>query len=86
MVGPEESREKRAPDGVPIGHLVYTQDGKELGRVKEVRPGHFKLDVSMAEDYWLRLSEVRLITPERVIVGFDRADLPRHRLERPEFE
>ena len=31
-----------------IGRVVYTQDGKEVGRVKEIRDNFFKIDVPVA--------------------------------------
>ena len=32
---------------------VIDSSGKEVGTVKEVRDGYFKVNVSMAPDYWL---------------------------------
>ena len=37
----------------PIGSLVYSSDGIELGRVKDLESGCFKLDVQFAPDWWL---------------------------------
>jgi hypothetical protein len=33
--------------------LVYTADGHELGRVKEIVGSCFKIDAAMQPDYWL---------------------------------
>ena len=38
---------------VTIGAPVRTADGKELGKVKEVVGGCFKVDAPMQPDYWL---------------------------------
>ncbi len=40
--------------GMPaVGAKVVTADGDELGKVKEVAGGCFKVDAKMAPDYWL---------------------------------
>jgi hypothetical protein len=58
-----------------IGARVFTTDGDELGKVKEVVGGAFKVDAAMQPDYWLpsdcvsstTTSEVRLnITKDRL--------------------
>jgi hypothetical protein len=36
-----------------IGTLVYCADGAELGRVEEVSPECFKLDIQFGPDWWL---------------------------------
>jgi hypothetical protein len=36
-----------------VGAKVVSADGKELGTVKEIKDGCFKVDVRMAPDYWL---------------------------------
>ena len=38
---------------VTVGAPVRTSDGHELGKVKEVVGGCFKVDASMQPDYWL---------------------------------
>ena len=38
-----------------IGARVFTADGHELGKVKEVGEGVFEVDVRMHQDYWLPL-------------------------------
>ena len=40
-------------DTPSIGTPVMTADGQELGKVKEVTGGCFKIDAPMAPDYWL---------------------------------
>lgn len=36
-----------------VGARIVTSDGEELGTVKEVAGGCFKVDASMQPDYWL---------------------------------
>jgi hypothetical protein len=36
-----------------VGARVVTADGEQLGKVKEVVGGCFKVDASMQPDYWL---------------------------------
>ena len=40
------------------GMLVFTSDGDELGRVKEIEGVCFKLDAPAAVDFWLDLDAV----------------------------
>jgi hypothetical protein len=36
-----------------VGAAVITIDGRELGKVKEVSDGWFKVDARLRRDYWL---------------------------------
>src|SRR5947199_2231768 len=54
--------------------MIYTSDGKEIGRVKEVRDDFLKVDAPLAPDYWLRedcigsrVGDVRLRVPEHLL-------------------
>lgn len=42
-----------AMGAIRIGAPVHTQDGKDLGKVKEVVGGCFKVDAPLRKDYWL---------------------------------
>ena len=57
---------------VTIGAPVFTQDGEEVGSVKEVRGRYFKVDVPMAPDYWLPLDAVRGNESGRVTLSANR--------------
>ncbi len=37
----------------PIGTLVFSADGHEVGRVEEVSDTCFKLDIQFGPDWWL---------------------------------
>jgi hypothetical protein len=55
---------------IPVGCPVYTADGEQLGTVKESRGGCFKVDVRMQPDYWLSITSVATVAPDRVITAF----------------
>ena len=38
--------------------LVFTSDGDELGRIKAIEGGCFKLDIMLQRDYWLEKDAV----------------------------
>lgn len=42
-----------ASNDLMVGAPVYTQDGEQLGKVKEARGQLFKVDARMRPDYWL---------------------------------
>jgi hypothetical protein len=66
------------------GRAVYSQDGHELGTVKEVRGGLIKIDAPLQPDYWLRRSDVLSYTNERVTFSFDRSALDTHKHHEPD--
>lgn len=47
---------QRTMQDIPIGTTIFTRDGEELGRVKEVRGTAFKVDAPAQPDYWLPTS------------------------------
>jgi hypothetical protein len=65
------------------GTLLYTTDGKELGRIKEFHDEYLKIDASMARDYWLHASAVTNCEEGVCRVSFPEADLDLHRLKEP---
>jgi hypothetical protein len=66
------------------GRAVYTQDGHELGTVKEVRGGYVKIDAPLQPDFWLPRSDVLSFTNERVTFSFSRDDVDGHKQQVPE--
>jgi len=55
-----------------VGWPVYSQDGQELGTVKEVRDQAFKVNTRMAPDYWLPADLVGPASADRVTLTVDR--------------
>jgi hypothetical protein len=47
---------QRTMQDIAIGTPIYTRDGEELGRVKELRGTAFKVDAAAKPDYWLPTS------------------------------
>ena len=41
-----------------MGSLVYTSDGHELGRIKELDSTCFKVDTQAAPDWWLPIDSI----------------------------
>jgi hypothetical protein len=61
-----------------LGTIVYSLDGKEVGKVKEIRGDIFKVDARMQPDYWLRCNAVHGDQPGVAHVGFAAASLKDH--------
>lgn len=57
------------------GALVVTADGRDLGRVKEVKEDAFLVDAAMQFDYWLDVSLVKEADLRRVELTLDAGDL-----------
>jgi hypothetical protein len=74
------------PSGaVMLGAPVRTSDGKELGKVKEVVGGCFKVDAPMQPDYWLAIDTVTGNSSDGGInLRFDRKQLEEAKQEGPE--
>ncbi len=44
--------------GLAVNTPVYSSDGEELGKVKEIRGRYFKVDAPMQPDYWLGMDAI----------------------------
>jgi len=58
-----------------IGARVITADGQDVGEVKDIVGYYFKVDASMAPDYWLPASLITSFDQESVTLGADREAL-----------
>jgi hypothetical protein len=67
----------------PVGALVYTQDGKELGRVKEVHVGFFKVDVPRHRDHWFQREFIASSSAEKVTMQFTDDDVKHYSIKFP---
>jgi hypothetical protein len=63
---------------IKLGLPVYSQEGKELGHVREVTPDAIKIDVLLRPDYWISRDHVLSFTAERVTLDFDSGLLERY--------
>jgi hypothetical protein len=48
------------------GLPVFSEDGLEVGKVKEIAPDRIKVDVSLLPDFWVSREHVLSFTAERV--------------------
>ena len=69
---------------VAVGAQVFTNDGDELGRVKEVRGHYFKVDHRMGPDFWLQREFIESSTPQRVGMQIAKADLDNYKVKEPD--
>ena len=58
-----------------LGWPVYSQDGGELGAVKEIRGRYFSLSVPRSPDYWLEMDAIASVIEGKVTMSFRKADL-----------
>ena len=66
-----------------IGCDIVTADGEKLGEVKEVQGNYFKVDASMAPDYWLPSRDIVDIEGTHVRLAFLKAYLDEHKHDEP---
>lgn len=62
---------------------VFSLDGQQVGYVKEMHGGYFKLDVPMAKDYWLSTVYIADSTLDRVSLSLRKDEMDEHRLSAP---
>jgi hypothetical protein len=67
-----------------VGCTVFTRDGEELGTVKEVGAGVFKMDAAMQPDYWLSTGHVASNATGRIILTFAKDQLDTYKLDNPD--
>lgn len=56
------------PEDLATGLAVFTRSGQELGRVKAVEDGRFKVDRPMLPDLWLTTDAIADIRGDRIIL------------------
>jgi hypothetical protein len=74
----------RTAELLTIGAAVITRDGRDLGRVKQVRGDRFKVAAPMQPDYWLSCEHVAAATPYRVELNVDGGALEAAKVDAPE--
>lgn len=73
------------PGAMPVaGARVFTSDGNELGKVKEVAGSCFKVDASMQPDYWLGNDSVVSTTANEVRLSIPKDRLGDAKMDGPE--
>lgn len=68
---------------ITVGSSVWTSDGKELGRVKNVEESAFQVDVRLASDYWLERTIIKAIAVERIDLSVAESELGGYKMDRP---
>ena len=77
---PEDTGQARQ---VSTGLSVFTLEGEQIGHVKEVREGYFKVDARMQPDYWLQSQFVESVGADRVTMQIKHDDLDSYKLDEP---
>ncbi len=65
------------------GDSVWTADGEQFAYVKETQGDYFKLDVPMAQDFWLSCTHISGISDGKVRLKFAKDEIDDHRLDEP---
>lgn len=73
-----------SPHTLEVGIAVKTADDKELGKIKEVADGCFKVDAPMAPDYWLSNDAVTGASADGIKLKYSRDELDEAKQEGPE--
>jgi len=66
-----------------VGAPIFTQDGEQLGKVKETRGHYFKVDAPMRADYWLSSDCVSMMTDGRVTLALTKDRLDEYKASDP---
>ncbi len=65
---------------------VFSRDGDQIGFVREIHGGYFKIDAPMAKDYWLSTVYIADSTLDRVSLTLNKGEIDEHRLDAPGAE
>lgn len=65
------------------GDAIFTSDGENIGTVKELRDGYFKVDASMRPDYWLEDSRVASSDGGRITLSLPKEHLNTYQVMDP---
>lgn len=68
---------------IPNGAPIYTQDGSQIGSVKEVQGQFIKVDAPMQTDYWLSTEIVRSAAGGQVTLAIDQDRVDDYKLDHP---
>lgn len=71
---------------IPPGDVIYTQDGDEIGKVKEIRHDYIHVDAPMQPDYWLPAGLVASFADGRITMSFPKSELGKHKADVPAEE
>ncbi len=66
-----------------VGNAIYTEDGDQIGTVKEIQGRFFKVDAPMKPDFWLSEDCIRSAGGARVTLTVDKDHLGDVKLSEP---
>jgi hypothetical protein len=69
---------------IATGLTVRTQEGDEIGQIKEIESGSFKVDASMERDYWLSAELVETVEDNSARLTLSRDHLNELKADSPE--
>ena len=81
MTTPQSDRDRMLP---AVGARVYTADGDEIGKVKDLAGSCFKIDAPMQPDYWLANDCVATSSAQEVRLTLPKAQLGDAKMDSPE--
>ena len=64
-----------------LGARVITSDGEQLGKVKDIAGGCFKIDAPLQKDYWLASDSIATTLGGEVMLTFTKDDLGKAKAE-----
>ena len=65
------------------GTPIFTADGEELGKIKEIRGDYFKVDAPMAPDYWLACNCIDSAGTGRIQLAVSKDEVDANRVGEP---
>src|SRR5579884_3084532 len=68
---------------IMVGNAIYTEDGDQIGTVKEIQGRFFKVDAPMKPDFWLSEDCIRSAGGARVTLTVDKDHLGDVKLSEP---
>src|SRR5688572_2649989 len=84
----DEAHRALMPEDAPTWQIdiaegcpVLTEDGDEIGTVKEIRGAYFKVDARMQLDYWLQRQFVTDNDDGRIRMSFKKDDLDNYKVK-----
>ena len=69
-----------------VGKSIISRAGEEIGRVREVKGGYFRVESSPNGGYWLSTAYIIHAPPDAVLISLHGDAIHQHRLAAPGLE